>query len=374
MNAGSTMTDEHLPPSEDDEFLDEAYFSPKTSTIPAPETTTDSSAPPTSDDETEIGVWGAPGSGKTILLGASVYTLRSRLGVYSDKGYEVMPSPRASLTEFRAANFFLNEIAGRLRDGYVPPPNVGIDPFWLSLGYKDGGNGEDGRYHELRVVDASGEYIVNDDPEFSYWHHLRKARGIFFVVDGEPRNSKVGRSTYAKRFRFNRAGVEAGYGQLISNFYNIIGREKRKPFLAICITKADTIPAIINPHEAEKQYRSEANRERLLKEIIGNEFGMLTTLFRGRYRIFVTSATGWYQEPNGDWRSNVSNDGETLLDENDLPTYQAALPLAWLFDKIEEERIQEHRSFLWRNFVKRRRISNIHILQEAFLRESGYLP
>lgn len=337
-------------------------------------------APPPCDDlgdQPDIVPWGPPGSGKTTLLATMLYMLRRRVnnpqrGLY----YDVEPRDDQ-------AREMLDREVGDLVGGKLPPPTRfdeidkrGMRSKSFLLGFRDRGkndmlgDGLLGHFHRLAVMDAAGEETNPNSPYSGpYWQRLRGARGVLVVINGSAPNRLV---KY-------RDGTERTYGSLLEGFLDRVRQEFRaKPYLAICLTQADAAYGdpgqtyqTLTPEQVNNINRTEQEPKEHFIRIVGRDaHNALEQTMAGRFRIFLTSATGWHRDERGNWCPNVTitEDGPRLLSYGDNWWPVGALyPLMWLFDEIEEDRFREKRRGLLGKLLShayKKRITNQKILQE----------
>jgi hypothetical protein len=303
------------------------------------------------DTRPEIGVWGAPGTGKTMCLVAALRSLE-RISTANGHHYYVQAPHQEDADEtqesIQRARSFLVDVRAAVDDNeaFPAPTEVNTKPFSLYLTLEDDKSGTIGRYHKLCLFDAAGEHAKQQDHNHPYWQHLRRVRVILLIVDAE-----------AER-------TNQGYAKLITNFTNIMN--DRDQSLAIIITKVDTR----NPHLA-----IEMDGEALLAGIIGKDnMGRLFGKFSSsRRKIFATSAVGWCIDPNDSARiipniSRESGDKTRLIRGGDLwRPYNLAYALAWAMDELEESRLRALGK-IRANFIRRRRKTNVAIVEEYHAR------
>ncbi|MBI5930393.1 MAG: hypothetical protein HY862_13870 [Chloroflexi bacterium] len=335
-----------------------------------------------------IGVWGLPSAGKTAQLAACLVAIGTRLG---GKGYIVEPARNQKDENWEVARKFMELTIPPFLRGEFPGATLASleksPPFTLWVGYKDDGHyGREGRFHSLTFLDASGEFVTKRDIKHFYWQHLLQTHGIMIFIDGEADYSSTERHFPSRGLRDlkTEGGSKASYYDIIQNFSDIIKTAPRLPYLSVCITKVDTIREYVSPI-AMKQLVPETTpkvfssglspRQKLLKEIIGEDaFQIFHDSFKEYYKIFLSSATGWYQDKNTVWHSNFNPNPKpgTFVVPKWRP-FNTIEPLLWLFDKIEQRQLQLHRKLLARPIIRAMRRSNLDILYRPFDKEE-FLP
>jgi hypothetical protein len=320
------------------------------------------------EKESTIGVWGGPGTGKTIYLASAIYALRVRLGIHGNQGYDIFPRPGISLTEFNEANRFLTDVVGGFAGGNIPQANIHLTPFALSIGYQNNSFfGREGHYNILDILDSMGEYSRELDATHTYWQHLRNTRGIIFIIDGKQKNG-----SYQQIVDFGN--IKISYTSLISNFVNIMRLADPLPYLAIVITKCDTHTNITNWRDLANAYPTDESKEDLLYKIIGDDYSLLKNTFKKRYKIFTTSSVGWYEDEDGVLQRRDTNQGKIeIADKHIFTSYHTAYSLLWLLDRIESQK--RRKLPLWRQTLQTLfHKSNVSILKEAYQDMEKYLP
>jgi hypothetical protein len=183
----------------------------------------------------EIGVWGPPGTGKTVFLAAALQALE-RISVKTESSllsYSVRTplavDPDEDSASIKAAENFLQSIRAKLDAGEWPAPTTdGYNaPFSLYLTLKDNGMGTLGRFHKLRLVDAAGEHTRNENPSHHYWEHLQSVKVILFMIDAQ---------NLEGRFFEDKS---ENYSTLIQRFVNRLNNTASSQYLAVVVTKLD---------------------------------------------------------------------------------------------------------------------------------------
>jgi hypothetical protein len=320
---------------------------------PAPPTPSQAPSPaptiqPDLGEQPDIVPWGPPGSGKTTLLATMLYMLKVRLAI-PDEGlhYYVYSADED------ATNFERKEVQ-ELQNGILPQPTrVGDAAVMCSrmfyVGCRDRGDGLSGRFHRLLLMDAAGEETNPNSPyDTVYWQRVRGARGVLMVINGAAPNATV---TY-------QDGSTQQYATLVTNFLNAaINRDNfhYNPFVAVCLTQADRAYRtpedtyqMLTPSQVQQMNQTDEPVKRF-KQLIGTGIYNLfeQRLGKQNFKIFITSAAGWYRDPaTGEWQPNTvqTAEGWRLRATGDnWWTVGALYPLMWLFDKIEEARYREQR-------------------------------
>ncbi len=338
---------------------------PASTSAPAPSVPASTPSPgaspasPVLSGSNGIGVWGPPDSGKTILLTSALWTLQGNL----DKYNVISPfNLERTATDYQGAEEFFKltaKFGAGGNEGFLE--NTVIDTaFTVYITYPDSGRGKNGHFHSLSMADIRGEYMRESNHDHSYWQHLRRTRGILFVVDQSERTMQwfIDRRT--------------SYEELINNF---IAQMRYAPhpetgrycdqFLMICVTKADQF--VRGPDDA-----SRFHTEDYLKKIIGTvSLERLRKTFKGRLEIALTSAVGWSRDDQGRWQAGAYE--RRILNRNRL-SYQTVYALLRLCDHIEEERIRQFRPLLgW--YTRGQRQKNVEILRRFQINNRlPYLP
>lgn len=326
-------------------------------------------------EQPDIVPWGPPGSGKTTLLATMLYMLKMRATNKDDKlFYDVFPADDG------AREFLGREVADLSRGILPQPTRVGDAAVMTSRSFSVGLRDRErtglwGRFHRLLLMDAAGEEThPRSNYQNVYWERVRRARGVIMVVNMSDAQKPVD----------YQDGTTASYRSLIETFLEL-AREKYhwKPYLAICLTQADRVYTnpeetyqVLTPKEVDEMNRTENEPRERFKQIVGKDtYDYLSNYFGGngakaqeRFKIFITSATGWYRDPHIGWQPNVEQTptGWRMRATGDnWWTIGVLYPLMWLFDKIEADRYSEQRKTR-RGLIKKyqERLTNQTILKE----------
>lgn len=366
---------------------------PSVSVIPAPVSYRAGTIPTVASAPPDISVWGLPGSGKSAFLAAAIRMLQTELYVRTPQGtrinYDVSPPYHFDITSddrYQTANEFLTRIGAAMADGSLPSFNqvgIGMDskPFPLLIGLPDSGDGKRGHFFTLWMMDSAGENVYDTNNNNPYWQNISRARGVLMLVNASQRTPPP------------KSGTVYGYSQLIANFRNkvnenrlrlppVAGRTENQ-YLALCIAQADRIVpgrgldldirlegerealAFYSPDAAKRFSESDQQMERLARFYLGGDFQLLKSMYGDRMKLFLTSAVGWTRTPNG-YVSNLDpTDPRKLLDRAHWRTFGVVQALTWLFDRIEQERINLFRPDPGQQqFIRAHRRLNMDILQE----------
>jgi len=243
--------------------------------------------------------------------------------------------------EVEVAKRFLRDILAKVHDNqsFPAPTEEAIQPFSLYVTLKDDGTGRFGRFHELRVFDARGEYTQEEDDEHLYWQYLRQVEVIMLILDADPQKGQK-------------------YTRLITNLINSIHNTRQS--LAVVITKVDKQ----NPHRY-----LEINGEVLLEQIIGDlNVRQLFSTFP-THEVFLTSAVGWCVDPDDAQKiipniSDSSSKPQILRGGNFWRPYNAAYALAWAMDALEASRLNRLSDKRRASLIRKHRKRNVEIVEE----------
>jgi hypothetical protein len=244
-----------------------------------------------------------------------------------------------------------------------------MTPRTFLIGFRDRDrNGLSGHFHRLLLMDAAGEETnPNSRYNTEYWKRALNARGVLMVINGAEIGSQV-------RYQ---DGTERSYEDVFMSFMDRANASfKRKPYLAICLAQADrfyrnpdqTYQHVLTPDEANQMNKQAHEAIQHFKRVVSEgAYNRLVASFgENNFKIFITSATGWYKE-NNTWHPNAeqTSKGWRLRATCDKWwTVGVLYPLMWLFDMIEEERYRETRNK--ERLIKRykERLTNQRILKE----------
>lgn len=347
-----------------------------------------------------IGVWGPPGTGKSVLLSSGLHHLQhmpipdspgdNSLGIRW--GYEV-GIPRWLDTEdpatFKRSDNFLTNMVAAFGDGKLPQATrlaSNTERVLLELVYRDSRDGFSfkgriGRRHVLEIMDDPGELIFRDDHEDIYWQRLRACRGIMLIINGNNLNG-----SYQRDFETPNRAEKYGYNMLKQSFFNKVCLNGNLPFVAVCITQMDANTTVQGYKDVWEKQNDEGELKRLLNEITGiNMYDAFKHKFGNRFRVFLTSATGWaYEDVDFKYQyvPNVTQDPKNkipiLIDKRATPL-NVLHALLWLLDCVEYENWQHSlpKGFInriFQRYIYKQRISNLSILKTIYNKSLGYLP
>jgi hypothetical protein len=307
-------------------------------------------------------------------------------------GYEVgipMGLNEEDPATFKRSDNFLTNMVAAFGDGKLPPATrlaSNTERVLLELVYRDSRDGFSfkgriGRRHVLEIMDAPGESIFSDDYEDIYWKRLRACRGIMLIINGNNLNG-----SYQRNFETPTRAEKYGYNMLQQSFFNKVCLNGNLPFVAVCITQMDANTTVQGYTDVWTKQNNEEELKRLLNEITtAGMYDVFKNKFGNRFRVFLTSATGWaYQDVDFKYQyvPNVTKDPQNktpiLIDRTALPL-NVLHALLWLLDCVEYENWQNslpqgiiNRTF--QRYIYKRRISNLLILQTIYYQTLGYLP
>jgi hypothetical protein len=275
------------------------------------------------DTQPDIAVWGPTAAGKTTYLAGLLLALSMfapEWSMFAGKGDE-------------KAERFMEVTSGDIAEGHFPRPTARERPlmYTFRLWRKDSGLGRTGRYHEIGVIDAAGELILDAEDKTGYFETLRQCRGILCMVDPEISRQRGQPSPADERYQSYFALVNRLFNQLVRDD-RLASDGKLDISLAFCLTKMDL----------DEHWPHRGQPEEYMQDILGAPTfnRILSVCARNKLKFFATSVVGVYKATGGETRPNIepAGDHSIIADLSQWKPYKVLDPLFWLFDQIERSR------------------------------------
>lgn len=280
--------------------------------------------PSTASTTPTIGIWGPVASGKTTYL-AGLYLAfhtfarewKMRAGKNDDD-----------------AKQFIETNAAKLDKGLFPSSteDAAHKTYSFRLFRQDSFLGLNGRYHEIKLIDAAGNLMYNSRYTDDYFTTLSQSQGILLMID--PDTTHMGESYFTLLQRLFHRLDESRLNQGVLDIN-----------VAFCLTKIDQ----------DYYWEKREDPKKLLKDILGQTtFNTITNYFSPEnMAFFAISVVGRYKTDSGEERPNIAQEGGgyRIANFRKWEPYNMLDPLFWLFDRIEIER--DSRLIWWRRWLRR---------------------
>jgi len=310
--------------------------------------------------ETEIAVWGPTQSGKDWLFKAFAKELEYYNNRYPDFRFELdeqrpgqedarlltFKTPNTPPTPFGGESYSLQfrRIALQNDEAHMVSIHRHLIHFHNSAGAEllsflmDPVHFE----HTLVPIKRSKYLLIFLDPDFGQKSGSRR-------VSNNQRNANNDISDHTDEYleRAGRPGLgKDDYLEILTRLLKVLAEELNIPkrYLAICITKTDTLR------------RSGNNPWELLEIMFGQKIYRLLNDYRAIFdiEVFATSAAGYYENNKGEHVPNEAG-GDLIVPEAWDPINCAA-PFFWIFQNREIELISNNSNFLSREYNLRKYI------------------
>lgn len=261
-----------------------------------------------------VAIWGPRASGKTWLWHAFVKTIANYNRPVNGLMYEIHESK-------------INDFAF-IEHSFSPTQNkdTSIFRFQRISASKSHREFLSSYSHKIFISDYAGGYFQGDLRNTNQEEHL--LRNVFTET------AFVDVILIALDSKFSGITKEE-YPKLIRNFATALDKiePNRKRLFAMCVTKADTIPAWID-----------ANLDALIELKFGVEMLDVCSEIAQKHdvQIFITSAIGFLHDTN---KSNCDPDKGTIIDVENWTPYGVEYPFFWVFETIEKRKIKENNHF-----------------------------